>query len=274
MNLVEAADYPDFHQTDSDMIGPLLDEIKTSSVKLLRRQRVNEIEEVDQKVLVKTDKGTCLRGDLAILAVNFRPNSHLLENQVVCNLDKTVKVNQYMQTSKADIFAIGDLVSLELAGMGMTYHTSLINQAIKTGQVLAYHLSGIKTPPLKTVKIVGSFHFGYYRSSLGLTKDEADLYEDAFSFLYKSYTDRQKKQLLWIKLIASQKDGRLIGAQLISKENNLLLANQLAQALQYQLTVQDLAFQDFIYSKNECELGYHLHQACLQAFEKRMSYEN
>lgn len=48
-----------------------------------------------------------------------------------------------------------------------------------------------------------------------------------------------------------------------------MLANQLSQAISYSLTDQDLAFQDFIYSKGNADMADYLHKASLKLFEKR-----
>ncbi|MGT2934080.1 NAD(P)/FAD-dependent oxidoreductase [Streptococcus catagoni] len=271
ITLIEAADHLDSHQTDPEMLPLLLKEIEDSSVLLKTGSRVKEIREEGEDLLLITDQKDEIRADLVVLAVNFRPNSHLLQGQVDCLIDKTVKVNAFMQTTKDNIYAIGDLISSSLSPLGQSYYTALINHAVKSGQILAYHLAGFPTPKLQTTRVVGSFHFDYYRSSVGMTEEEASIYRDVISIVYKSDLGKKQESPIWIKLIATEKDGLLIGAQIISRDNSLLLSHYMAQAIQNKLKASDLAFEDFIFARKECELAYQLHQAALMLFEKRQS---
>lgn len=125
---------------------------------------------------------------------------------------------------------------------------------------------GHAVPKLKITRATGSKHFGYYRANIGLTELEAGLYEDTVSVTYFS----KEQYDLRIKLIANQKTGHLLGAQLISKENCLATANQLVQAISCDMTDFDLAFQDFIYTARESEMAYMLHQAAINLYEKRI----
>lgn len=274
VTLVEASDHIDFHQTDLDMLEPLVSEIQSSQVTILTQTRIKSIEDNDEGLILITDRGDQLVTDLVLLAINFRPNSELLENQLECLLDKTVKVNDNFQTSNPCIYAIGDLIASSFSPLGIRYYTPLINQAIRSGQALAYHLAGYPTPKLESTKVVGSAHFNYYRSSVGVTEEEGIIYDDLVSILYKTNLQKGIDSPLWIKLIARQKDGRIIGAQFLSKINNLLLANQLAQAISNKLCDSQLAFQDFIFLKGESDSAYHLHQAALSLFEKRNKHED
>lgn len=269
--LLEAADRPDVYQTDAEMIAPIMSDMSARQVTFIKNARVKAIKEVDEAIVAQTEQGESFQGDLAILAINFRPNSHLLEGQVSCALDKTILVTEHLQTSQENIYAIGDLIPSYFGVLGMAYYTPLINQAIKTGQALALHLAGYPIPPLQTVKVFGSHHFGYYRASVGLTEEEAELYMDTCSYLYQfGYSE----DLFWLKLIARKEDGVLVGAQLLSKSNTLLLANQLGQAVALKLTDDHLAFQDFLFLQGHSDAAYHLHEACLKLFEKRHSHED
>ncbi|HEP1517375.1 TPA: FAD-dependent oxidoreductase [Streptococcus pyogenes] len=271
VKLIEAAERPDFYQTDAELIAPVMAEMSTHHVTFINNKRVTAIHEIEGKVVAHTEQGDTFQGDLAILAINFRPNTHLLQGQVACALDKTILVNENLQTSQANIYAIGDMVSLHFGILGMDYYTPLINQAMKTGQALALHLAGYPIPPLQTVKVLGSSHFGYYRASVGVTEEEAELYMDTCSYLYQN---GDSKNLFWLKLIARKTDGILIGAQLLSKTNALVIANQLGQALALKVTDADLAFQDFLFLQGHSDLAYHLHEACLKLFEKRLRHED
>lgn len=269
VTILEATDDINFSQLDKEMIVPILENIKKSSVKIKTNARVNEIQKSDDSLTVITDTYQEFTSDMVILAVNFRPNSELLEEHQLCHFDRTVKVNDQFQTPIKDIYAIGDLIALNLTTINGPYYNPLINKAIKTGEKLAYHLAGIRIPKIEITKVMGSYYFGYYVSSVGLTEEEGSLYHDLVSLIYKTEIKNQDNSTIWIKLIAQKESGILMGAQIISRENHFLLTNQLSQALQHKLKDVELAFQDFIYSSGKTILAYTLHQAMLALFEKR-----
>lgn len=269
VTILEATQDLNFRQLDQDMMRPILDAMAETSVTYHTNSCVKEIKERENGLSVFTDLGEEFKTDLVILAVNFRPNSQLLEEHGLCHLDKTVKVNDHFQTDFDNIYAIGDLIALDLATIKVPYYNPLINQAVKTGEKLAYHLAGYEIPTISTTKVMGSHYFGYYVSSVGLTEEEGSLYHQLVSSTVKLSLDTKEQSEIWIKLIAEEKTGLLKGCQIVSKVNHLLLANHLSQSISSQQTDLDLAFQDFIYTKGEMELAYCLHQAALALFEKR-----
>lgn len=90
------------------------------------------------------------------------------------------------------------------------------------------------------------------------------------SHCQKIQSDDNSSALAWLKLIARRKDGRIVGCQIISKDNHLLLINQVSQAISIQLSDSELAFQDFVFLKGESEMAFLLHEAALGLFEKRL----
>lgn len=271
VTLLEATDTIQFRQFDKEMMIPLQAEMEAIGIRIVKNVRVKEISQTNSGNLrLISDSGQSYEGERVLLAVNFRPNSHLLESVVERSLDKTVKVNKNLRTSDPHIYAIGDLIALPLSTIHLPYYSPLINQAIKTGQYLAYHLAGIDLPPLQQTKVIGSHSFNLYQSSVGLTEEEGSLYEDLVSHCQKIQSDDNSSALAWLKLIARRKDGRIVGCQIISKDNHLLLINQVSQAISIQLSDSELAFQDFVFLKGESEMAFLLHEAALGLFEKRL----
>lgn len=74
--LLEAADRPDVYQTDAEMIAPIMSDMSSRQVTFIKNTRVTAIQEVDEAIVAQTEHGELFQGDLAILAINFRPNSH------------------------------------------------------------------------------------------------------------------------------------------------------------------------------------------------------
>ena len=81
VKLIEAAERPDFYQTDAELIAPVMAEMSTHHVTFINNKRVTAIHEIEGKVVAHTEQGDTFQGDLAILAINFRPNTHLCKDK-------------------------------------------------------------------------------------------------------------------------------------------------------------------------------------------------
>lgn len=269
VTLVEAGPRLNFRDTDEEMISPLLDYLRQHQVSYFVNERVESITESEQGLLVKTHNQHLL-ADAVLLAVNFRPNSTLLESQVLMNFDKTIIVDEMMRTSDSDIYAIGDLVS-QVAPSGERAYIPLVSNAIRTAEQAAYAIYGYTNRPLlPSVKAVTHSVFGFYRSSLGQTEEEASLYSEVVTHYYDTKASMLSGDFLALKLIVSKKDGLFLGAQIIASVDVSPIVAQLVTAMSHQLTDKDLASQDFMLSLGHMELYYHLHQAVQAIFEKRI----
>jgi len=61
---------------------------------------------------VTLDDGTSLPADLILVSAGVRPNLELAQ-QLNLDLDKGIKVNEYLQTSRPDIYAAGDVTEFQ-----------------------------------------------------------------------------------------------------------------------------------------------------------------
>jgi NAD(P)H-nitrite reductase large subunit len=87
----------------------LLDVLQNSGVTVLLNQAVQGFSRQDNKICVKTDVSA--EFDALIVACGFKPRTELA---ALAGLDvgRGIKVNQFMQTSDADIYALGDVAEL------------------------------------------------------------------------------------------------------------------------------------------------------------------
>ena len=142
--------------------------------------------------------GYRMEADLVVIAVGIRPNAELgLAAGLTVN--RGIVVNDYMETSDPDIFAVGECVEHN----GVVY--GLVAPLFEQGKVLAATITGNRGPryegsiPESRLKIMGVdvFSAGFVQDAPGL---EAVRYEDPAEGVYKKLT---------------LKDGRLAGVILI-----------------------------------------------------------
>ena len=91
---------------DSDL---LLKVLQNSGVTVLLKQGVKSFSKQDDKVCVQADVAT--KFDALIVACGFKPRTELAKLAGL-EVGRGIKVNPFMQTSDADIYALGDVAEL------------------------------------------------------------------------------------------------------------------------------------------------------------------
>jgi nitrite reductase (NADH) large subunit len=84
--------------------------------------------------------GTVTKADLVVMAVGIRPNVELAK-QAGLEVVQGIVVDDYLRTSIADIYAVGECAQHRGVGYG------LVAPLYEQGAVLAKHLSEVETPP-------------------------------------------------------------------------------------------------------------------------------
>lgn len=271
--LFEAQESLDFNFFDADFLMPLFDEMRETGVEIFCQQRVSAIEQTSTGLSLVTDEQT-LSVDVVLLCAGFRPNSGLLKDLDLLAFDQTVAVDAYLRTTRPEILAVGDLIQLPLLSENNLVYRPLINTALKTGSLAAYNLWQDYCPLPASVQLVGHKQYGWYRTALGLTAEEAALEEEVVCVDYQAPFSVFLSDPIWIRLVVSRETGRLLGAQALSRQNCLALFQPLVLAMAEQKTDRDLAFQDFLFSLGQTELFYHLHQVLLQSLSERGTNAN
>jgi nitrite reductase (NADH) large subunit len=133
---------------------------------------------------------TCIDADLVVVAAGIRPNIDLaLKANVVCN--RGIVVNDHMETSSPDIFAVGECVEHR----GVCY--GLVAPLYDQGKVLAATMTGNKGPAYEgtvqaaTLKIMGVNVFS--AGDWSEQNSEPVRYEDRALGVYKKLTVRDGK---------------------------------------------------------------------------------
>ncbi|MGT2716149.1 FAD-dependent oxidoreductase [Streptococcus respiraculi] len=246
LRLFEAETSPLAKYIDDDLMVGIEDELKKRKIDLHTAEIVEKISvsPAGDKIKVDTLKG-CYEADYLLVATNFQPNTDVVAEILDRNPDKTIIVDDYLETSKPHIFAIGDLIQLPFAFFGKAY-LPLINHAILTGRLVAYNLVTKRRPLQEVQRIVSSHLFGYNITSVGLTERQAQLWTDVDTIFLQAPFSQWEAEELTFKLIVQRSDGRLLGGQLISTSHHIHQMNTLALAISNGMTAQDLVEQSWL----------------------------
>ncbi|MDT2756353.1 FAD-dependent oxidoreductase [Enterococcus asini] len=256
--IVERMSRPLFRYFDQEITDELIRHLP-ENVDLRLRENFNDYQVIEengkQKLKLQFFNDTTTTVDACVFAVNPKPEVELLRGVVDLDFDDTVLVNEYMQTSIPEIYALGDLVRIPFGPNLDKAYLPLISNARKTALVAASHIAA--ATPLKmqpSQRTIGSKVFGVYLGSSGLTEEEAFLYDIETSTVTKTYDFYSKYHLpkeffLTIKAIYRKDNRQLLGAQLITSRQDVLdYISALAQVIVDQKTVDSLVFSELFYS--------------------------
>ena len=203
---------------------------------------------------VKLQNGTELPCELAVVAIGVRPNVKIAEEAgLKIGALGGVDVNEYMQTSEPDIYAVGDCVETLNRITGKKVHAPYGDLANLQGRVAGENAAStncVTFPGTIQTGICKVFDYGAGSTGLSETAAKRLGYNDIITVINAS-PDKpgfMEGKLLVTKLTADAKTGRVLGAQCIGPGNVAKQIAQWAMAIQGKLTVEDLINTDLPYA--------------------------
>ena len=128
---------------DSDMAALLHNEMRRHGVNLVLGRTVEGFEEKDGGVDVLLKDEPPLHGDMVILAIGVTPDTALAkEAGLDLGIKGSIVVNERMETSVPDIYAVGDAVQVRHFVTGQEALISLAGPANKQGRIAADNICG------------------------------------------------------------------------------------------------------------------------------------
>lgn len=227
-----------FRYFDPEMVEPLRKELIQKQIQLFFNEQVQSLDEKEQ-VMVTTDQ-RIESYDLVLLANHTRPDHHIWQEQLKLNEDGTIWVDEYLQTSAKDVYAIGDAIQVTFQPTQEKMYVSLVNNAIRTAQVVSQTIGGNPKKDPGTYRAIGNHWFGYFLGSVGLTEEESIFYPQSISKKYLiAQVSATKQQEIKIKVIFDE-NSHMLGAQLYSKEDIFYLLDRLTFAVEENWTLKKL----------------------------------
>ncbi|MFI5069435.1 MAG: nitrite reductase large subunit NirB [Terriglobales bacterium] len=169
--------------------------------------------------------GGSIPADLVVIAAGIRPNAHLALDAGL-EVKRGIIVNDYMETSHPDIFAVGECVQHN----GICY--GLVAPLLEQGKVLAATITGNKGPKYQgtvlasKLKIMGVDVFSAGEINEKLDGSEIVRYEDPSMGVYKKLTLKDGK-LAGVILVGETADSHRYMEWLRSKPDLTKLRRQL-----------------------------------------------
>ncbi|MBR1919120.1 MAG: CoA-disulfide reductase [Spirochaetales bacterium] len=128
---------------DYDIASFIHAELRKNGIKLRNNCNVTGFQEKDGKLEVTVADKESETGDIVILAIGVQPDSHLAkEAGLELGIKGSILVNDRMETSAPDVYAIGDAVQVKHFVSGEDALIALAGPANKQGRIAADNIAG------------------------------------------------------------------------------------------------------------------------------------
>lgn len=236
---------------DNDMAHFIHKEIKKHGVKVYVNEGVNKIEE-HEKLLLTLDNGK-IETDLVILCIGVRPETNLAEESGINTNEKgAIIVNNKMQTSNKDIYALGDAVEVKNTITGERNGIALAGPANRQARIVANNIKGIES---SYEGFIGSSILKIFNYSLGIVglservcKNLDIPYKSMIISPYSHATYYPGAKMLTIKAIYNSKTSQILGAYVWGKSSVDKITDILSVAIQNKMEAADLSALELCYA--------------------------
>lgn len=128
---------------DADMASFIHGEIRKHGVKLALGKSVEGFEEKDDRIDVLLKDQPAIHADMVVFAIGVTPESSLAkEAGLALGIKNSILVNDRMETSAPDIYAVGDAVQVKHYVTGEDTLIALAGPANKQGRIAADNICG------------------------------------------------------------------------------------------------------------------------------------
>lgn len=251
VTLVEAAPHI-LAPFDFDMVGMMEKELEENGVRLLLNDGVKAFRENDTALDVVLSSGTTLTTDLVILAIGVMPDTGFVkESGIKLGARGHILVNDHMETSIPDIYAVGDAIEVKDFVNGQETAIPLAGPANKQGRIAADNITGIPstfkgaqgTSIIKVFSLMGATTGNNERNLKRLGLPYQVVYVHPFS--HATYYPGALQ--LSLKLLFNQ-EGHILGAQGIGVEGIDKSIDVIATTMRLGGTIYDLTELELAYA--------------------------
>jgi NADPH-dependent 2,4-dienoyl-CoA reductase/sulfur reductase-like enzyme len=225
--------------------------IHTSSVVTDIDEESYLTEDGDAKTIshVKTRDGRSYTADGIIYATGFRPNTFLVADKLELGDKGAIVVDDYMQTSHPDVFAVGDCSTTNITHIQKPSYIPHASDAIREGAIAAINLFEKKRPICKsqgTYKL--NFVEGLTLAMTGLSKARAQQegFDAKTSKIQEHYMNTDTYFDMWV--VYEVGTHKILGMQCLGSAPDIApLSDMMSLAIQADMTIEDLEYADFYF---------------------------
>ena len=239
------------------LLAPLDPEMATLVAKEMIKNNVElhlgaSAQEITESTVVLSN-GVVLPAEMIILAIGVRPDIKLAkESGLTIGTRGGIDVDDFNRTSNPDIYAVGDVAEKTDAIDGSSTLVPLANLANRHGRVVADHIAGRTTRPVKTIGTAIVKVFDLMIAATGWNEKRLSASGRAFKVIHThpnshaGYYPGAKQMAL--KMIFDAKTGEILGAQGVGIEGVDKRIDVIATAIRGGITAPELADLELAYA--------------------------
>jgi NADPH-dependent 2,4-dienoyl-CoA reductase/sulfur reductase-like enzyme/peroxiredoxin family protein/rhodanese-related sulfurtransferase/TusA-related sulfurtransferase len=238
---------------DPEMATPLHQELILQGVDLKLKTSVTAIKQAGNGLAVTLSTKETVNTDMVILAIGVKPETKLVKDAgLSIGARGGIAVNEKMQTSDADIYAVGDAVEVKFFPTQLESLIPLAGPANRQGRIAADNIFGKDSKYSGTQGTAVCKIFNLTAAMTGLNEKLAQHISTAYEKIYihpaSHATYYPGAAQMSIKLLFDPDDGKILGAQAIGTKGVDKRIDVIATALRAGLTVYDLQEMELCYA--------------------------
>lgn len=238
---------------DADMAAFIHAEVRAAGVKLVLGGMVDGFETNGKALGVRLKNGDIIESDMAVMAIGVAPDTALAKAAgLKLGVKDSIVVNERMETSAKDVYAVGDAVQIKNFVTGKDTLISLAGPANKQGRIAADNICGRDSrykggQGSSVIKI-----FGLTAASTGINERTAKsegIDSDKVILSPMSHAGYYPGgRIMTMKVVFEKGTYRLLGAQIVGFEGVDKRIDVLATAIRAGMTATDLTELDLAYA--------------------------
>jgi NADPH-dependent 2,4-dienoyl-CoA reductase/sulfur reductase-like enzyme/rhodanese-related sulfurtransferase len=238
---------------DPEMTTPIVAELAKKGISLLLGESAEAIEQSAAGLVVCLSSGQRLTAQLVIFGVGVRPENALAVGAgLAVGARGGIQVNEYLQTSDPDIFAVGDAIAVQDVISGESTQVPLAGPANRQGRIAADNALGRM---VKYRGTQGTAILGFFDRTAAITGAAEKTLRRAQRPFRKVYIHPAHHagyypgaEAMTLKILFDPTTGQLLGAQGVGGAGVDKRIDVLAVAIQAGMTVFDLEEMELAYA--------------------------
>lgn len=233
---------------DEDMVSQVHALIKANGIKLALGSKIVSLE--NKKCLL--DNESVIDADVILLAMGVVPDTSLINGKLNTGIKGSIIVNEKMETSVKDVYAVGDAVEVKHFITGKPSLISLAGPANKQGRIVADNIAGLNskydgsmgTSVLKLfdMTIASTGINEKTAKALGYDYDKVILSPASHAGYYPG------GKVMTMKVLFDKSENKLLGAQIVGFDGVDKRIDVIATSIKANLKATDLAELELAYA--------------------------